>query len=384
MSRINRYKKNLDLRKEGKYPGIPLFDIYPKLGKYLPSIPREIMLIYFGATGSGKTQWHKRLCLNIAMAHYTGKINNRPLFILNLLEESFEEYEDSLITMLYYDMFKSSILKGDIKKISKLRLNSYDRDLLTDDEFKKIKEKVSPLLDVLLKEYYDIEDNIYNPYGLYVRTRNISRKIGTHWYTKLMIEDDIPDITYNEYKVLSKENKVKYKWKRFELEDDNLHPLIITDHIELLSAESGKDKWQSIRDWSFEYCRKQLSKNLKFNILNIQQQTVYSENKTYSNTNRLNWEALKPSLADLAGNKVIAQDHHIVLGGFNPYRYASFGKVDGIDLDKSNGRYRSTKILKNRIGTDQIEIPWYFDGTVGDWKELDLNNLEEFYRICNI
>jgi hypothetical protein len=53
MSRINRYRKNLDLRKEGKYPGIPLFKVYPKLGRYIPSLPREIMLIFFGSTGSG-------------------------------------------------------------------------------------------------------------------------------------------------------------------------------------------------------------------------------------------------------------------------------------------------------------------------------------------
>lgn len=83
-------------------------------------------------------------------------------------------------------------------------------------------------------------------------------------------------------------------------------------------------------------------------------------------------------------NKLVAQDHHIVLGAFNPYRYSSTGIIDEIDLERSNGRYRSTKILKNRIGIDQVEIPWYFDGTVGDWRELNWDKLDIFYKLCNI
>jgi hypothetical protein len=317
------------------------------------------------------------------MMHYKGLINTKPLFILNLLEESREEYEDSLIAMLYYDMYKSDILKGEKSKISKLKLNSYSEDILTEDEFKKIKDEVSPLLDILLGTYYNIEDNMYHPFGLYKRTRDISHKIGTHYYIGLE-DNTLPKLNDVRYNKLSKENKKKYKWNAYSLHDDNMYPLVITDHVELITPEKGKDKWESMRDWSFEYCRKQLSKNLKFNVLNIMQQTIYSETKTYSNQNKLNWEALKPSLSDLAGNKVIAQDHHIVFGGFNPYRYASNGTIDGIDLAKSQGRYRSTKILKNRIGEDQIEIPWYFDGAVGEWKELNFDKLQQFYNLCNI
>lgn len=384
MNRIDRYKKNLDLRKDGKYPGIPLFKIYPKLGKYIPSLPREVTMIFFGSTGSGKTQWHKRLCLNIAIQHHLGNINTKPLFILNLLEESIEEYEDSLITMLYYDIFRKEILRGEMKKISKLRLNSYTEKTLHDDEFKRIKERVSPTLDILLGKYYRLEDNVYNAYGLYKNARNISYEIGTHYYTKLIQSDSLPDITYKEYNKLHKDIQKKYKWQKYSLTDEDVHPLVITDHIARLSPEKGENPHETLNNWSFNYCRKNMSKNWKWNVLNIMQQTVYSENKTYSNRNELNWEALKPSLADLDTNKIVAQDHHIVLGAFNPYRYASNGEVDGIDLSKSNGRYRSTKILKNRIGEDQIEIPWYFDGQVGVWKELNWKELDKFYKMCNL
>ena len=151
-----------------------------------------------------------------------------------------------------------------------------------------------------------------------------------------------------------------------------------------MNPEKDKTLHQTLSDWSFIYGRRNMSKNWKWNIINIMQSTVYSETKTYSYKNELNWEALKPSLADIGDNKMVAQDHHVVLGGFNPYRYSSTGKIDGIDLDKSNGRYRSTKILKNRIGIDQVEIPWYFDGMVGDWKELNWNELDNFYKMCNI
>lgn len=387
MNRIERYTHNLNLRKEGKYPGIPLFNIYPKLGKYIPSLPREVTMIFFGATGSGKTQFHKRLAINLALAHRRGDMNNKPLFILNLLEESVEEYEDSLISMLYYDYFKKDILAKKTNKISKLKLNSHTKDILTDDELKRIKEIISPVLDELLKEYFIIEDNVYNAYGLYKKARDISNDIGEHTYTKLYKDDTIPDISLKEYKDLKESDPKlyeRYKWGSYKLNDPNIHPIVITDHIARLNPEKDKTLHETLNDWSFNYCRKILSKNLKFNVLNIMQQTVYSENKTYSNRNELNWENLKPSLSDLDSNKIVAQDHHIVLGAFNPYRYASNGTVDGIDLAKSNGKYRSTKILKNRIGEDQIEIPWYFDGAVGDWKEISLKNLDTFYQMCSI
>ena len=51
---IERYKKNRELRIAGKYPGLPLYLIYPKLGKYIPSLPREVMLLIFAATNGGK------------------------------------------------------------------------------------------------------------------------------------------------------------------------------------------------------------------------------------------------------------------------------------------------------------------------------------------
>lgn len=387
MTRIERYTNNLNLRKEGKYPGIPLFNIYPKLGKYIPSLPREIMMIFFGATGCGKTQWYKRLCINIALAHRRGDINNKPLFVINLLEESIEEFEDSLITMLYYDYFKKDIIAKKLNKISKLKLNSYSKDILTDDELKKIKEVISPVLDELLATYFVLEDSIYNPYGIYRHARDISNQIGVHTYTKLYKDDTIPDISLKEYSAIKISNPQlyeRYKWGSYTLIDNNIHPIIITDHIAKLSNEKENTPHQTLSDWSFNYCRKIISKNWKWNVLNIMQQTVYSENKTYSFKNELNWENLKPGLSDVGTNKEIAQDHHVILGAFNPYRYASNGTVDGVDLAKSKGRYRSTKILKNRIGEDQIEIPWYFDGAVGAWNEISLKNIDAFYQMCNI
>jgi len=382
MDKINRYRKNLLLRKKGEYPGLPIFPFFPKLGRFIPSLPRETMLLIFGATGGGKTQFWKRLSLNLALQHHLKKTNTRPLFIVNLLEESYEEFFDSIVVMLYYEMFKSAIHTKNRRIIDKLILNSHSKELLTDDELKDIEEKIIPFAENIIKNYYRIDDNTYNAFGLYKRAREYSYKLGTHYYIRL--DEQGITLTFDEYSKLPKKKQAEYKWNRYEQKDKDIFPIVITDHVSRLHPEKEKTLHQTISDWSFNYCRKNISKNWKWIVWNISQQTVYSENKTYSYRNELNWEALKPSLSDIGDNKLLVQDHHISLGIFNPYRYASNGEIDGIDLEKSNGRYRSTKILKNRIGEDQIELPWYFHGAVSDWSEINLKKIDKFYERCKI
>ena len=57
MNRLKRYKHNLGLRAKGEYPGIPLDTVFGALADYLPALPPEAMMIMFGASGSGKTQF---------------------------------------------------------------------------------------------------------------------------------------------------------------------------------------------------------------------------------------------------------------------------------------------------------------------------------------
>ena len=378
---IGRYKKNRDLRLEGKYPGLPLYLIYPKLGKYIPSLPREVMLLIFAATNGGKTQFWKRLALEMCKLHYNNKVNTKPLFIVNLLEESIEEFEDSLVVMIYYDYYKKDISEKKFKKINKLKLLSYTEEYLTEEEFERV-QKIIPLVRKFIDLYFNLEANIYNAFGLYKRVRDIARNIGTFYYEPLLEASTLPKITYKELIKLPKVKQEEYKFSSYQINDEELFPIVITDHLELLSPEKGEDKWTSMRNWSFEYGRKQISKNFKFNVINILQATAESQKKEYDYKGNLNFEKLKPSLDAISANKVIAQDHHVVFGVFDPYRYAVTGLVDGIDLGKTEGQYRSNTILKNRIGPNQREIPMYFDGSCSIWKEIDENNLDEFYKLC--
>ena len=385
MTRIERYKYNLEVRKSGKYIGLPLFKIYPKLGKFIPAIIPELTMIVFAASGNGKTQFYKRMILELAKAHKEGKINSKPLFLINLLEETKDEFEDSLVGMLYYDKYKKDIFNKKIKKISKLKLNSYTEEFLSDEELLRV-TSISNDLDSILADYVILEDNIYNPTGLYYKVRDISRTIGTHYYTHLIPKDtlNLDYISHTEFSELDKIEQLNFKWSHYTKNDPDVYPVVITDHIARLYPENGESLRETMAKWSFEYCRKQISKNMQFSVINIMQQTVYSESKSYSFKNELNIEGLKPTLADLGDSKTVAQDHHVVLSIFNPDRYMTDGDVDGIDMARANGRYRSVIINKNRIGPDQAEIPFYFDGQVAAWNELDKSNIDTFYIIAKI
>lgn len=51
--RINRYKQAKQDRLDGKYSGAPLFYSFPRLGTYVPVIPKGKQLMLLGGSGVG-------------------------------------------------------------------------------------------------------------------------------------------------------------------------------------------------------------------------------------------------------------------------------------------------------------------------------------------
>lgn len=364
--RLGYYKEQKRIRDSGKLTGLPVYKIFPVLGKFLPTIPKEIYMQIIAGTSVGKTQmWKFTMFRFILDSIENPKSGVVPFFYINLLEESTDEFIDSVVTMCIF--YKTG------RKVSKLKLNSFTEKSLSNDELNLVEQHADFIDEVL--SFCSIQE-IGNPTGWFKFLRNEADLNGIQYYKTRKAEDEdiYPELPRSEYLDLTKIIKAKYKHSRYEQRDTTKQYVVITDHIALFSKETingiPMTKHETLSYWSYNYARNEISKKWKFTVWDIVQCTVYGEEKSFTNKGETIWEALKPGLHSIGTNKEIAQNAHICLMLFNPHRYATNGSIDDYDLEVMNGAYRSFLLRKNRIGRDQVEIPVYFDGEVGFWKEL--------------
>lgn len=350
--------KNRQLRKEGKFIGIPLYKIFPKLSTFLPSFPKGAMWLISAATGIGKSKFARFLIRAIYSIYkdYEAKGKNpgfKPYFIIFLTEES----RDELIIGL-----TSSLIKAKYNySLSKLQILSMAKDQMSDEEFGYIRG-VQPELKELLS-FMHINDSIYNPYGIYKYCRYISREKGVHYYTKLQKSDGF--ITHTQYDGLGKEQKKLYKYAHYTPNDSEEFVIVVVDNLNNLSTERhhNGDLRLAITDWSREYAKKQLSMHWKWSVINVIQQGMDVEKKQFNTKGDSITEKLKPSIAGLGNSKECARDVEIFTGLFKPAKYG-INKYEGYDTSKSGLglNFISAIFEKNRIGTDTFELALYFDG----------------------
>ena len=358
---------NRKLRKEGKFIGIPLYKIFPKLAKVLPSLPRGALWLISASTGVGKSMMARFLLRAIYSIYkdYMERGKNpgfKPHFLIFLTEESKEDFKVNIMSSLIQAKYKYTL--------SKLKILSMAEDQLTDKEFGYIRG-VQPELDELLS-FMDINDSIYNPYGIYAYCRNISRERGTHYYVKLMTSDG--KITYSEYIKLDKVRQKLYKYSHYVPNDPDEYVVVLVDNLNNLSPEKSHmgDLRLAITDWSREYAKKQLSMHYKYSVINVIQQAMTVEQKQFDNKGSSITEKLKPSISGLGNSKECARDCEIFTGLFKPAKYG-INKYEGYNVSKEGlGLHFISAIFeKNRIGTDNFEVPLYFDGATGRFAELD-------------
>ena len=310
--RIKDLQEKSNLRKSGKYDGIPLWESFPRLGEFLPSIPKGRMLMISANSGIGKTQAWKGIFLTtlIDFVETHQNCGFKPKFLLFLLEETRDEFIDSLLSIMLYRKFKLIIDPS--------TLNSEYRTYLSDDILDKlrlIQSDVSKILDYLI-----IEDSVYNPTGAYKMCRKKSHEWGTH-YMKKLYNDSNEFITHEEYETLTPNQKLSWKYSHYTPNDPEQMVIVICDNMNIFTEESGLSRHETMSRWSRDYCRKQMSKHWQWTIINIVQQSAESEKQQFDYRGGSIVNKLKPSLDGLGNNKEIARDHLVILGLFAPARY---------------------------------------------------------------
>lgn len=236
---------------------------------------------------------------------------------------------------------------------------------------KKIEECKEYFSD--FEKYIEVIDTIYNPTGIYKYVRKYATDNGTHHYRTLNID--------------GKDTKI---YDYYEPNDEKEFVIVVTDHVSLLQEEKNyitgmmMNKHQTISKWSADYCRKQISKNFKYTVVNVQQQEAAKEKQEYYRGGSIE-SKLEPSLDGLADNKLTQRDALIVLGLFAPDRY-EIKKHLNYEIVKLKDNYRSLKILKNRLGRPNLKLGLFFDGKTNDFFELpshDSNEIQNIYEKLN-
>ncbi len=272
------------------------------------------------------------------------------------LEEPKEQFIDELI-------LQQLNVKYNIN-IDRLTLNSMYEKSLSKDILDKI-DTVTNEVEAIL-EHVDIVDTIKNPTGIYNYIKDYSNKIGTHHYKTISI-NGVDTKVYSHYE-----------------QNDDTFVLIVVDHVSLLSPErDGMTKQklslhETMSKWSTEYCLGQITKHMKFSVINVQQLGMSSDDVNHFKANKL-----EPSIDKAANNKEILRDCHLILSLFAPDRY-ELAVHDKYSITKLKDRYRSMKVLKFRFGRSNIKVPLLFQGAIGKFSELDLPNKINYETIYKI
>lgn len=358
MDNINRYKELKQQRLNGKFNGAPLFYSFPLLGSLIPVISKGNQIMTIAGSGVGKSQSWIGLYL-LPFYKLAKQVNYKIKFIIFLLEDP----KTLLIDRLFCHVFKT---KFDID-IDPLELNSLKKNPLSNEKEAKLEEVNAIVNDILT--YCIIYDNIYNPTGIYKALRTESSKLGTHnWEDK--------DFSYTESSGQVYKEKTKVYCK-YTPNDPDEHVIVIMDNLNNLSEEYDKEIGrkttihESMNRWARNYGRLQITKHWNWSIINIVQTALESDRKQFDNKGNSIIEKLEPNLSSLGDNKIIARDHHLILGLFSPSRFG-IDNYEGYNINKLDDSFRSLIILKSNFSITNRKIPFYFNGASSIFKELPL------------
>jgi hypothetical protein len=367
-SRKEFYLQQQVNREKGIINGIPWYLVFPKLGAYIPTIPRGYQILWTANSGVGKTQtWIGIILYSIyKLKKEHPELNLKVKLVIALLEDTKEMFIDRLYSMILHRKYG-------------LRIDGFTLQSLKDTPLNK---EIIPLLDEVEKEIEEllsdceIIDSIYNPTGLYKWTRSITNKYGTHHQKEM------------EFTHTDGSTSIEKVYSHYTQHDPDMQFVMIVDNLNNLATESIEGKrttqLETINRWSRDYCRLQITKHFKWTVINVIQQASDSEKQQFTYKGDTIVEKLKPSLDGLGNSKECQRDHFLIFGIFAPARYGidTYPEGAGYNITRMKDNYRSLIILKSNLSESNIEIPFYFDGSCSFLKELPkpVEMTEEIYK----
>jgi hypothetical protein len=379
--RIDKLIELKELKEQGIYLGIPLWESFPILGEVVPTIDKGQVVLNCAASGVGKSMItrHKDIITPWLFVKRHPELEIDLKFVIFLLEDDEDRFKDYIISELLY-------LKFDIR-INPKRLRSSFKEPLSQAILDKIKE-IQPAIDDLLNRCI-IEDSTYNSYGIYKKCRLLSEKWGEHYYTDMLGKKIIiPREEYNKLPLLGdlfKETSVKeltdsgknptdykeyYKYSHYTLNNPKQHVIVIIDNINCLHADKFEDGLKGAMDnLMYNYVRKNISKHWNWSVVAVQQNVGGAEEQSFTYKGENIIEKLIPNLSMLGDSKLTQRACHLIYGLFDPQRYG-VTEFMGYDITRLKKASRFLYILKNNDGEGNLVIPLLFIGESSYFSEL--------------
>lgn len=340
---LEELKLNKKLREEGKYIGLPL--PFPRMREKFPYITKGRYIIMTASSKIGKTQITDFLFLYWVFIFQKELKTNLKFKIFYFSLEMSKEDKIKAAISFFLNYYKSIVANPD--KIS----SQYDNYILDDKMLSEI-EGISPLIEEFL-DMVEFVDEVRNPYGIFKHCQDWAEQNGSYTYKTIKWKNETTG-----------ELEDRQVINEYIADDPDMFPIVIVDHVSLLSPEKGKNLHESMGEFSAVRCLK-LRDRFKFLVVAVQQQAQAQE--SVENTKL---DMLRPSHTGLGDNKLTGRDCDLMFGLFSPFRHKKTTH-EHYDINRLQDNYREFLTILNRRGTS-IATDLYFDGEVNYFKELPI------------
>ena len=186
--------------------------------------------------------------------------------------------------------------------------------------------------------------------------------------------------TFKTEPYIDEEGKTKDKIVSWEAYNKQEYNVIVLDHISLIKFE---------RSYTLKQCMDKTSEYI-VNCRNMFGMTfflVQQFNQSLSNIDRVKYRGvdLSPEQNDFRDSGNLYIDADVVLGLLNPYKMqletSLQYNINVIDFPHNlRAKYRLLKVIKNRLGQDNISIGLYTKPEAGYFEELPIEMSVEDYK----
>lgn len=236
------------------------------------------------------------------------------------------------------------------------------------------------ILELLKSDRYQVLINLFSECVEYIT--EVRNPTGIYKYIKQYAEDH-GHWTYKEGTTIDAYGKASIGQVKdvFIPDDPELYIIGIIDNFTNMTIESNKKKSENIETMS-KYLI-ELRNNYKLTLVGVQHQAQSQEGNENIKLNRL--EASVDGLGDC---KVTSRDINLIIGLFNPFKYA-IPNYKGYDITKLTKFCRFMHIIDDRDSSGGGEFcPLFFNGASSEFFELprsnDAANMSLVYDYINV
>ena len=296
------------------------------------------------------------------------------LFVFNTVKQIIDDNLDIRLKIFYFSLelskeekmlscFANILYIKEGLRIAPTDLKSTHAKKVLSSEVLEIIFKYQKYFDKI-EEIVEFIDSVRHGTGIYDLVRKYAVANGTIYHRDIVINGEITQVE-----------------DRYEPNDPEEYVMIIIDHIGLIQPQKLNGTQLSLHEsislLSSDYLIK-LRNRFNYIPVVVIQQAIAGENIEHKKAG-----ALRPSVANLGDNKLIARDCNMMIGIFSPFKH-EIPEYMGYDVTKFKDNIRFMEIIISRDGGAGTICPLYFDGAVTYFKELprsdDKESMEKVYN----